>query len=326
MKRTFLIAAASLFSTLLVAQDDIAGKEFNIRRSNVQKNIHMIRATGGNIGLSIGKDGVFMIDDQFADAIPFIMEEINDLTDKPVAFIINTHHHGDHVGGNAAMAKEGAVIVSHANVRRRLEMMGSLSAESREKMDAGMLPLITFTQDMSFHYNGEEIRVFYVREAHTDGDAMVHFLGSNVLHTGDAFVNETYPYIDIENGGTLSGYIKGLETILQTVSENTKIIPGHGPLATSEDVRELLSLLQTVEKKVDYHYRNEKTEDEVAKMTDITQDYDRKGFGNGFISREKLLRTVYKEVSNARGPIDKRSMEERLKAKVKAQREGKGGK
>jgi glyoxylase-like metal-dependent hydrolase (beta-lactamase superfamily II) len=164
-----------------------------------------------------------------------------------------------------------------------------------------------------------------VRDAHTDGDAMIHFKGSDVLHTGDAFVHETYPFIDAANGGSLEGYKQGLATILQTVTDRTKIIPGHGPLATKEDVSELLELLETVEKKVDYLYRNEKSEDEVAKMTDLTEVYDRKGYGDGFISREKLLRTVYQEIAKARGPIDKRSMEERLKAKIKAQKEKNGG-
>jgi glyoxylase-like metal-dependent hydrolase (beta-lactamase superfamily II) len=257
----------------------------------------MLQGNGGNIGLSFGGDGIFMIDDQFADDIEQIQEDIKKKSDKPVRFLVNTHFHGDHTGGNAAMAQTGTVIFSQENVRTRLE--GLIKKETK-KIPRESLPIITFSEDLTFHFNGDKIYVFHVHNAHTDGDAMVYFMDSNVLHTGDVFFNGKYPFIDTENGGSLSGTINGLEKALQAINEDTKIIPGHGNVGTYKDLQNTMEMLNTIYKRVYTQYVNKKTEAEVIAMADLTKEFDSQGYGEGFIKTDAFLKMVYGEVANER--------------------------
>lgn len=297
-----------------ICQSD-EGKLFNIQITKVNKDVYILKGKGGNIGLSIGDDGIFMIDDQFAEASDEILESIAKLSKKPIQFLINTHFHGDHTGGNANIAKTGAVIVSHENVRTRLENLRQ--NESKGKIDKKTLPMITFKEDMTFHYNGEDIYAFHIHNSHTDGDVLVYFTNSNVLHTGDTYLNAAYPYLDLENGGSLKGYMDGLNKIMMVANEDTQIIPGHGDVATVKDVIKMADMLAILEKKVTQQYYQKKTEDEVARMTNLTAEYDEQGYGKGFINNEKILRAIYKEVEKNLGKIDNRSMEERLQEKLK---------
>jgi len=298
-----LIFIATVFFSFLTAysQSDDGSKVFT-KLINVNNKIYMLQGEGGNIGLSFGDDGVFMIDDQFAKNIEQVQKDINKVSNKPVEFLINTHFHEDHISGNAAMAKTGTVIISHENVRTRLL---NIIAENTKRIPEETLPIVTFSEDLTFHYNGEKIFVFHVHNAHTDGDAMIYFMDSNVLHAGDVFFNGKYPFIDLENGGSLKGYIEGIEKALLVINEDTKIIPGHGNVGTYRDFQKTADMLSIVYKRVTMNYINKKTEDEVAKMTDLTQEYDNQGFGNGYIKRDAFLRMIYKEVAKERSPIDK---------------------
>ncbi len=313
-------------------KEEAVSNEFNIRVQKVRDSIFMLTGKGGNIGLFIGKDGAFLIDDQFAESSTNILNAVSRLTMNPVQFLVNTHHHPDHTGGNKNMREAGVTVFAHTNVRKQLirafkaEEMSKIDdrlATKQEKMkndgnsesqnelererfrleselgeiDEALLPMITFEEDITFHYNGEDILVFHVHNAHTDGDVMVYFTQSNVLHTGDAFVKDLYPFIDADNGGTYEGYIKGLEKILMLIDEDTLIIPGHGGVAKLADVRFTKSMMDFVYNSIAYQRVDKKTEDQVVAMKEITKEYDEKGFGNGFISTEAFVRAAYKEVA-----------------------------
>lgn len=261
----------------------------------------MLQGKGGNIGLSFGNDGIFMIDDQYAEDIEEIQKDIKKISKEPIRFLVNTHFHGDHTGGNAALAETGTVIFSQLNVRDRLQKM--LKREST-KISEVALPVVTFNDDLTFHFNGEKIYVFHVHNAHTDGDAMVYFTDSNILHSGDVFFNGKYPFIDTENGGSVKGYIAALEMATKIINEDTKIIPGQGNLGTFKDLKDTIIMLQTLYNRVATAYVNRKTEAEVLNMSDITKMYDDQGYGDGFISTEAFVKMLYSEVEKKRASID----------------------
>lgn len=320
MRLKSLISISFLFSFFFITAQNDGGEKDGVRLIQVKDNIYMIEGKGGNIGLSFGNDGVFMIDDKFAEDSEDILKEIKKKDKNLVQFLINTHHHGDHTGGNANMKEAGATIVAHENVRKRLTESFK-NASSKAEGDTRKLPTITFTEDMTFHYNGEEVMIFHVHDAHTDGDAIVFFTGSNVIHTGDVLFNGKYPFIDLDNGGSVMGYIRALEKIAMLADENTIIIPGHGNIASKKDLEATASMLNVLYRRVTYHYVNQKSEAEIIAMRDFTKQYDDKGFGKGFISTEKLLQTLYNDVKKSRGAIDKRTLEEQLQDKVRQQKE-----
>lgn len=308
MLSKLIFSATLFFSVLTVYSQTDTGNKVNTKLIKVNNKIYMLQGKGGNIGLSLGNDGIFMIDDQYADGFEQIQKDIKTISNKPIQFLVNTHFHGDHTGGNAALAQTGTVIFSQENVRTRL--MGRI-AEEKKKIPQETLPVVTFSEDLTFHYNGEKIYIFHIHNAHTDGDAMVYFTDSNVLHTGDIFFNGQYPFIDTENGGSLKGYIEGIEKALLIINEDTKIIPGHGDVGTYKDLQEAANMLSIVYKRVRGPYTNKMSEDEVAKMTDLTKEYDTKGYGRGFISTEAFLRMIYKEIAKERSAIDENAEKNR---------------
>ena len=315
------LISIAIFSTFFFAnaQND-SGEKDGIKLIKVKNDIYMIEGKGGNIGLSFGTDGVFMIDDKFADMSEDIIKEIQKKDKNLVQFLVNTHHHGDHTGGNVNMKEAGATIVAHENVRKRLNESFKNATEKSEA-DSRKLPTITFTEDMTFHYNGEEIMIFHVHNAHTDGDAIVYFTGSNVIHMGDVLFKDKYPFIDLDNGGSVMGYIRALEKIAMLVDDKTVIIPGHGNIGSKQDLETTANMLNVLYRRVSYHYVNKKSEAEIIAMRDFTKPFDDKGFGKGFISTEKMLQTLYNDVKKNRGEIDKRTLEEQLQDKVRQQKE-----
>lgn len=321
---SLFLVCSSYFSVF--AQTD-EGRKSNLKLIQVEDGIYMLQGKGGNIGLSIGNDGVLMIDDQFAEATEDILKDIKKLSDKPVRFLVNTHHHPDHTGGNVNIVKQGGIIVSHENVRERLSKIVNAKDDKSDASNPKMLATITFKEDLTFHYNNENILAFHVDNAHTDGDAIVYFTESNVIHAGDVLFNGKYPFIDTKNGGTIQGYISALEQLADIADNDTKIIPGHGDIANKTDLRFSANMLTQLYKQVTYHYVNQKTEAEIISMRDFTKPYDDLGYGDGFISTERILQTIYNEVKRERGEIDVRDMHERLSDKVREQKEGskKGG-
>ncbi|MBN4046917.1 MBL fold metallo-hydrolase [bacterium AH-315-P13] len=278
------------FGILIYAQnfDDVT-----IKIQKLSDNVYMLVGYGGNIGVSVGEDGVFVIDDQFATLTPKIVAAIKALSDKPIVFLANTHHHGDHTGGNFNMAKEGAKIIAHENVRKRLEETPKRDGSMNPKE---ALPIITFNDKMSLYINDEQVKIFHVHNAHTDGDALLYFAKSNVLHTGDLYFNGRYPYIDLGSGGSVFGYIEAVKHTLTLINDDTKIIPGHGKLSNKAEYQAYLTMLETLKANVLAEIANGKTEDDVAANTSITKAYDDLGYSWNFISSEKIRRTLYKSL------------------------------
>lgn len=217
--------------------------DVEIRAQQLSDGVWVLFGQGGNIGVSAGDDGVFLIDDQFAPLTEKILAAIADITDESVRFVFNTHWHGDHTGGNENLGEAGALIVAHNNVRERmsadqvLARVGRPESTTPASPDAA-LPVVTFSDDVSFHINGDELHAFHVSNAHTDGDAIVHFVGANVVHMGDTFFRGRFPFIDTATGGSIDGLITAAGAALAFMDAETQVIPGHGEVATREDLRE----------------------------------------------------------------------------------------
>jgi glyoxylase-like metal-dependent hydrolase (beta-lactamase superfamily II) len=291
MKTIQLLSISLLFiSTSVFGQGRFDTVE--IKTTKLSEHTYMLQGAGGNIGVSVGEDGVFVIDDQFAPLSEKIIAAIKTLSDKPLKFLVNTHYHGDHSGGNENMANAGATIIAHDNVKKRLEAKqrdGTLKPKEA-------LPVITFNDKLNITINGESIAVFHVENAHTDGDSLLYFTESNVLHTGDTYFNGRYPYIDLNSGGSVSGYIKAVKHGLMVVDEDTKIIPGHGKVSNLEEYKSFLTMLETLHDSIQTAIENGKTEDEVKVDTSLTKTYDDLDYGTGFINSEKIRVTFYKSL------------------------------
>jgi cyclase len=219
-----------------------------IKTIKVAEGIYMLEGEGGNIGVSAGEDGVFLIDDQFAPLTPKILAAVKAISDKPIRFLMNTHWHGDHVGGNENLGKAGVVIIAHDNVYKRMSVGGAITAlkQNYAPYPKAALPVVTFNQSATFRMNGDDVTSTHVPPAHTDGDAFVRFAKANVVHTGDVFTSFRYPFMDVESGGSVKGVLRAVDLILPMIDDNTKIIPGHGPLSTKKELLAYRKLLDTV--------------------------------------------------------------------------------
>lgn len=236
---------AAVLSLPVIAQDEDRFAAVEIRAEALRGNLHVLYGAGGNIGVSAGEDGVFIIDDQFAPLTEKIKAAIATISDKPVKFVLNTHYHYDHTGGNENFAKESSIIVAHDNVRVRLSE-GALMAAIGAEMDPYpkvALPVVTFNDELSLHLNGEEARVIHAANAHTDGDSIIHFRGSNLFHMGDIFFNRSYPFIDVENGGSIDGVIAAVSKVHGLADGESIVIPGHGPVTDKAGLKEYLDML-----------------------------------------------------------------------------------
>ena len=229
----------------------------------VNKNVSYIEGRGGNIGVIYGEDGILLIDDQYAPLTEKIIEVISNFSSEPIRFIINTHMHPDHTGGNENFGKRGALIVGHENVRSQMKVAGYDQTP----------PFVTFSKDVNFHINDENIHVFKVPNAHTNNDSFIKFTNANVIHTGDVFRSESYPYIDANNGGSFLGTIEVYELLISLCDENTKIIPGHGKQTTVETVKLAIEMLQEIKSRIELMIMEGKGLDEILR-SDISVDYD----------------------------------------------------
>lgn len=281
----------------LAAAGPLAAQDFSkveIKADKLSDSVWMLTGAGGNLGLSIGDDAVFLIDDQFAPLAPKIKAAIARLTPKPVQFLLNTHFHFDHTGGNEAFGREGALIVAHDNVRRRLSvdqliaLGGSTSKQAASPKAA--LPVVTVPGDIRFHINGDEIHAFHVPRAHTDGDLIVHFTKSDVVHMGDVFFNGAYPFIDGSSGGSVEGVIAAYDRVLALTGERTKIIPGHGPLAGKADLQAMRTMLATVVQRVK-DLRAAGRSDAEIRAAAPSAEFDAR-YGGGFIKPEAFVAQI----------------------------------
>ena len=289
--RTLSLTSILLGGSLLAAAQSM--QDVTIETTRLAEGVYILTGRGGNMGLSVGRDGAFLIDDQFAPLTKKILEAIGELTDEPVAFVVNTHWHGDHTGGNENLGEAGAIIVAHENVRRRMSTAQFMEAFNRRTQPApeGALPVVTFSDSITFHFNGDDIRVVHVGPAHTDGDSVIFFRKANVVHMGDTYFNGTYPFIDTSSGGRIDGVIEIANMVLGKVDRRTKIIPGHGDVADASALRAYRDMLVTVRDRVRRDLRDGKSRKEVI-AAGVTRDFDDE-WGGGFMKPDVWIGLVY---------------------------------
>jgi cyclase len=298
MRLVFRVATlVLLLGSLLYGQDQDFSK-VQIKVSKVAGNVYLLEGAGGNIGASVGEDGIVVVDDQYAPLADRIQAALKGITDKPVRFVINTHYHGDHTGGNEFFQKQ-APIIAHDNVRKRLEEGssagngGSVHLEHKPQ-PKGALPIITFDHDVTVHLNGEDIRALHFPAGHTDGDSVIYFPKSNVVHMGDDFVTYGFPFIDIDSGGSIDGMISGVENAIAQLPADVKIIPGHGPVSNLDDVRAYVRMLKetraTVQAGLDKKMTLEQMKEK--KVLDPWKKYS-----GEFISEDAFLETLYNSLT-----------------------------
>lgn len=285
-----LIAVIILF--ISTAQSD----EVKITATPVSDHIYMITGKGGNIGLFTGEDGTFLIDDQFAPLTDKILAAIKSVGGDFPKFLINTHYHGDHTGGNENLGQGGTLIFSHDNVRERLsagytivEFGMTQKALSREG-----LPVITFSEDISFHLNGDRVQATHAPHSHTDGDSFIHFSTANVIHAGDLFFNGFYPFIDVTHGGSLKGMIKGVDKVLSLADEDTKIIPGHGPLGDKAQLASYRQMLSVAYERLSELKAQGKTSQEAISAKPLADLEDT--WGDGIFTSDRWIEIIYSGV------------------------------
>lgn len=299
MKKFYTIILSLLFVLPLTinAKDE---NKLSWQATQVANGLYMLMGvggfTGGNLGLSVGEDGVILIDDAMPSTLDIMNKALSDITPNDIDFLINTHVHGDHTGNNKVMGDKGVHIVGHENLRKHLLIKGVTDAKGN-KIDApkSALPMITFSKSMDFHLNGINAHIFHLPHAHTDGDAAIHFTNVNVIHMGDTMFNKMFPYIDFNSGGSLDGYIEAQKTILGLVDDETKIIPGHGPLANKQDLINSITMLEDARNMVAALIKEGKTEKEIVNLNPLEAKY--KDWHWGFITIQKMTKQVYRGLS-----------------------------
>ncbi len=263
------------------------------------EQLYMLWDSGGkgNSVVLTGADGVLLVDTKVEQCVDALFAKIAELSDKPIRFVIITHWHFDHIGGNEKIAKIGVAIVAHENVRKHMSIehdMALLNLKVPPASEAA-LPQITFKKEMTFHLNSEDVKVFHLQPGHTDGDAVIYFQKANVIHMGDLYFEGLYPYIGIYSGGSINGMIKVINQILPMLDENTKVVPGHGPLSTKAKLKEYVSMLTVIRDNVSRLMQKGNTLEEVV-AAKPTQAFDQK-WGNGFLPPDKFAELVYMDLS-----------------------------
>jgi cyclase len=288
---TVLLAAYPLVR--LVAQEKPDWSKIETKVEKVAGNIYMLYGVGGfaggNIGVSVGDDGVVLVDDQFEPLVPKIEAALKGITPKTIRFVLNTHYHGDHTDGNKVFGRT-ATILAHHNVRKRMAADDSFDNKPGTRAPQHALPVVTFDGQLSVHLNGEEIRGLHFPSGHTDGDTVVHFTGSNVVHMGDDYFNGMFPFVDLEGGGSVKGYIAAIDNVLAIVPADVKIIPGHGPLATRADLQGYVAMLKETTAIVEKGLQAGKTADQLKKEKALGA-YEAK-WGGGFIKTDGWIDAV----------------------------------
>src|ERR1700719_1274542 len=304
LKLGFILGVTFLVCAGLRAQNKDFSK-VEIKVTKVSGNIYMLEGEGGNIAASVGEDGIVIVDDQYAPLADKIQAALKNLkiTDKPVRFVINTHYHGDHTGGNEPFANSGSTLIAQDNVRKRLETPGIAGNGSSIKMETkaapkGALPVITFEHDVTVHLNGEDIRALHFPAGHTDGDAIIFFPKNNVVHMGDDFVRYGFPFIDVASGGSVQGMIAAMEKVSTQLPPDVRVIPGHGALSNLDDVRAFVKMLKetsaVVQKAIDEH----KTVEQM-KQEKILAPWAK--WSGEFLDADKFIETLYNSLTGSKG-------------------------
>ena len=268
-------------------------QDIQIKKTLVSGNVYMLQGRGGNIGAMNGPDGVLIVDDDYKAVSPKLAEALKELGSATPRFILNTHWHGDHTEGNETLGKD-STIIAHVNVRKRLLDPPVLFGERTAPYSTYALPEITYTESLSIFVNGDEVRAVHYPNGHTDGDSVIFFTKANVVHLGDDFFVDRFPFVDLDSGGSVQGLISNVAVLLTQIPADAKIIPGHGPLASLADLRNFHSMLTETVKIVQDGMRAGKSLDDLKKAG-LPEKY--KTAGSGFIKTEQWIETIYKSYS-----------------------------
>lgn len=287
----------ALLLTLLPAA--LAAQNFDtvtVRAQALRGGVHVLYGAGGNIGVSAGADATFLVDDQFAPLTPKILAAVATITSQPVRFVVNTHWHGDHSGGNENLGKAGALLVAHQNVRKRMSTEQFIAQFNMRvpPSPAGALPVVTFTDTVTFHLNGDEIVVYHVAGAHTDGDALIYFRNADVIHMGDTFFNGGYPFVDLSSGGNVNGVIAAYDRVLAMCTPRTIVIPGHGEVTDCANMRRTRTVLATVRDRVRAEIAKGRTLDQI-RAAGVSAEFDAQ-YGRSFIQPAAFIEFVYRSL------------------------------
>jgi cyclase len=308
--RALTMVGLILVMGLVCGQAALAGQDqdyskVQIKATKVSGNIYMLEGAGGNIAASIGEDGIVIVDDQFAPLAEKIQAALKNLgiTDKPVRFVINTHYHGDHTGGNAPFSTAGATVIAQDNVRKRLEGGGPAGNGGSIKMDfkpaeKAALPIITFEHDVTVHLNGEDIRALHFPAGHTDGDSVIFFPKNNVVHMGDDFVRYGFPFIDVTSGGSVQGMISAMEKAIAQLPADVKVIPGHGAISNLDEVRAFTKMLKETSVVVQKALAEHKTLEQMKKEK-ILEPWA--SWSGDFVNADAFIETLYNSLTGHKG-------------------------
>lgn len=286
-----MFALLVLLATAAIAQQRDFSK-VEIKATKVAGNVYMLEGSGGNIGVSVGTDGILIVDDQFAPLADKIHAALKGLGDGKLKFVLNTHWHGDHTGGNQAFGAE-APIIAHENVRKRLSSEQHVFGEAVPASPKEAWPVITFGDRVSVHFNGEEIKVVHFPAGHTDGDSVIFFTGSNVVHMGDDFFAGRFPFVDLESGGSVQGLTEDVGKVLAQIPDDVKVIPGHGPLSTKADLQNFHQMLKETSAIVQARMKAGKSM-EAIQAEGLPEEW--KEWGSGFIDTKRWLGNVYESL------------------------------
>ena len=294
MKKFLLLIVSLLFAVTAAAQQTDYSK-VEVKATKVAGNVYMLQGAGGNIGVSVGDDGLLIVDDQFAPLADKIRAALKGIADKKLHFILNTHWHGDHTGGNIVFGPE-ATIIAHDNVRKRLatEQKSTVFNSTTPPSPKEALPVITFDQTLTVHFNGEDIRAIHYPKGHTDGDSVIFFSASNVVHLGDDFFAGRFPFVDLESGGSVEGLTKNIGEIITKIPADAKLIPGHGPISTLDDLKAYHRMLQQTTEIVRGKISAGKTLDQI-KSEGLPAEFA--PWGAGFIKTDRWVETIYKSLT-----------------------------
>jgi len=299
MKKYYFFSIGLIMTFIFSQNNTFAQRDFSkveIKTEQVADNIYMLVGSGGNIGVCVGEDGVFMIDSQFGPLSEKIAKAISALSSKPIKVLFNTHWHGDHTGGNENFGKKDAMIIAHDNVKERMSTEQKRAFRKPTPAAAKVAqPVITFNDKMSFHLNGEDILIYHFHHGHTDGDAIVYFPKSNVIHMGDTYFKGRFPYIDLGSGGDVEGLLKTINEVLFLADEDTKIIPGHGALSNKEELMEYRDVISICRDRVKKAIASDMTLEEI-KASNLTKEYDEE-WGSGFINPEKFIDILHSDLT-----------------------------
>ena len=294
MKNIFRLLLLIFFTNAL-AQDF---SQVQIQTVHISNGVYMLIGAGGNIGVSVGDDGIFMIDDQYAPLSEKILSAVADIDDGEIKFLVNTHYHGDHTGGNEAMGEQGALIIAHENVRERMstDQFRAIFNQTIPASSDASLPVVTFTDELTFHWNADTIRVIHVAPAHTDGDSILHFEEANIIHIGDNFFNGYYPFIDVGCVGYINRIISAGYQALSLADKDTRIIPGHGSLSDAKGLGVWLDMLKVARANMQNLIDQGLSEDQ-AIAAGATSEFD-EIYGGGFMNPENFNRLLYQSLSH----------------------------